>query len=184
MLPVLASAVGVFVATNIDNLLVLIALFGSPQPSTGQIIAGQYLGMSVVVAISVLAAARAQRRSLTAGSTCWESCHSGSVSAGSYGDTIETPLAVVTSTLGVAAIAVANGADNVSVYTPVFHEVGRTTVVYVATFAVLTAVWLTGARFLATRKPIAQLLERWGHWIIPCLFVAIGTTLPIGTIQN
>lgn len=183
MLAVLIPAVGVFVATNIDDLLVLTALFGTRRLTTRQIVAGQYLGMSVLVAVSVVAAA-----SLSSVPDRWIGLF-GVVPVGlgvrglvrRHGD---GPQAVVTSTVGVAAITIANGADNVSVYTPVFRDAGRDTIVYIVIFAVLVAVWLAGARFFVSRKPVVRLLDRWGDWIIPCVFIAIGATLLIGTIQG
>jgi cadmium resistance protein CadD (predicted permease) len=56
----LAAAVGVFVGTNIDDIIVLTVLFlsaraaGRPQPC--QIWAGQYTGIGALVAISAVAA--------------------------------------------------------------------------------------------------------------------------------
>ena len=183
MLAVLPLATGAFIATNIDDLVVLTALFGSPRPTPPQIVTGQYLGMSVLVAISVVAAA-----GLTAAvPERWIGLLGivplGLGIRGLLGRRDEAPPAVVTSTLGVVAITIANGADNVSVYAPLFHEAGRGTFGFVAIFAVLIAVWLAAARFLATRRLVVRLLDRWGRWLIPCVFIAIGATLLIGTIQ-
>ena len=136
MLAVLTLATGAFIATNIDDLVVLTALFGSPRPAPPQIVAGQYLGMGVLVAISVVAAA-----GLASVPERWIGLLGivplGLGIRGLLGRRDEAPPAVVTSTLGVVAITIANGADNVSVYAPLFHEAGRGTFGFVAIFAVL-----------------------------------------------
>jgi cadmium resistance protein CadD (predicted permease) len=183
VLAVLISAVGVFAATNIDDLLVLTALFGTRRLTTPQIVAGQYLGMSVLVAISVVAAT-----SLASVPDRWIGLFGlvplGLGIRGLTHRQSDGPQAVVTSTLGVAGITIANGADNVSVYTPVFRDAGRDTIGYIAAFAVLVAVWLAAAAFLVSRKPIVRVLDRWGHWLIPCVFMTIGATLLVGTIRR
>ena len=182
MLVVVTLATGAFIATNIDDLVVLTALFGSPRPTPPQIVTGQYLGMSALVAISVVAAA-----GLTVVPERWIGLLGivplGLGLRGLLGCHEEAPRPLVASTLGVAAITIANGADNVSVYAPLFHGAGRATFGYVAIFAVLVVVWLAVARFLATRRPVVRLLDRWGHWLIPCVFIAIGATLLVGAIQ-
>ncbi|AZS46159.1 cadmium resistance transporter [Microbacterium oxydans] len=59
MLATIGSAIGLFAATNIDDIVVLTVLFlassrGKPRP--WQIVAGQYLGFITLVVISVIAA--------------------------------------------------------------------------------------------------------------------------------
>lgn len=59
MLTTVGSAIGLFAATNIDDIVVLTVLFlasrnGSPRP--WQIVGGQYVGFITLVAISVVAA--------------------------------------------------------------------------------------------------------------------------------
>jgi cadmium resistance protein CadD (predicted permease) len=176
----IASAVGLFVGTDIDDLVVLTALFGSREIDRRKIVVGQYLGIAALVAISVVAAV-----GLVIVPDRW---------IGLFG---VIPLAlgvrglmrgkehgtvIVKTTTGVAAITIANGADNVSVYTPVFRQAGWGALVYVAVFAVLVAVWLVAAAFLATRQPVASILDRWGHRIVPIVFIAIGLVLIAGSI--
>ncbi len=59
MLATIGSAIGLFAATNIDDIVVLTVLFlassrGKPRP--WQIVAGQYFGFITLVVISVIAA--------------------------------------------------------------------------------------------------------------------------------
>ena len=48
----------------------------------------------------------------------------------------------------------------------------------------LVAVWLAAASFLATREPVAAVLDRWGHRIVPLVFIAIGLVLLAGGISS
>ncbi|HEU5109203.1 MAG TPA: cadmium resistance transporter, partial [Micromonosporaceae bacterium] len=75
----------------------------------------------------------------------------------------------------VAGITVANGADNIAVYTPVLRTVGPAdAVLTVAVFAALTAVWCLAGAWLGGRRPVVALIERAGHWLVPCVFIALG----------
>jgi cadmium resistance protein CadD (predicted permease) len=90
----------------------------------------------------------------------------------------------VTTLGGVAAITIANGADNISVYTPLFRKAGSGTVVYVAVFIVLVAAWLAAGAFLASRRQVVALLERGGRWLVPLVYIAIGTVLIAGSVLH
>lgn len=48
--------VALFAATNIDDLLVLIAFFADPRYGAAQVVAGQCLGIAALVAASLVAA--------------------------------------------------------------------------------------------------------------------------------
>ncbi len=182
----LAAAVALFAGTNVDDLIVLTVLFlsarttGRPRP--WQIWTGQYAGIAVLVAASALAAAglavvpdrwvallglvplalgvRGLVRSLRARAEGSE------------------PPAVATSALAVAGVTIANGADNIAVYTPVFRTVGvADSVLTVAVFAVLVAVWCLAGSWLGAHPRVIALIERWGHWLVPGVFIAIGLVI-------
>ncbi len=87
---------------------------------------------------------------------------------------------------GVVGLIVADGADNVAVYTPVFRHLGpaRSGVGYTLLFAVLAAVWCVLAAVLARRRPIAETVERWGHFLVPVVFIVIGVALLATTLRS
>lgn len=183
------SGVWPFVVTNIDDFVVLTALFvtvhhGGPTPAG--IVLGQYLGMGALVAVSVIAAtglalvperwigllgfipmalgirglARARRRR-----------HQGVASA-----------VGVAGVAGVVGLTVANGADNISVYIPLFRQAGAgATSVYVVVFAVLVGVWCLAARLVAGRRSLIALVERVGHWLVPMVYVAVGIKILVAS---
>jgi cadmium resistance transport/sequestration family protein len=181
-----AAAIGLFAATNIDDIVVLTVLFLASTRGTltgWKVVTGQYLGFVALVAISVIAALgltlvpdewvgllgllplgigvfgliRFFRRS---GSDL-DDDDEGSIRAGGI--------------LGVAGVTIANGADNISLYTPVFRTLPiLDTVITIAVFLALVAIWCLVARAIGTNKRVIELLERIEHWLVPIVFVGLG----------
>lgn len=80
----------------------------------------------------------------------------------------------------VAVVTVSNGGDNIGVYVPVFATAGIGGMsVYCILFLVFLAALVVVARFLATRKPVARTLARWGHIILPVVLIGIGLRILI-----
>lgn len=174
-------AAGVFAATNIDDLVVLTALFltartrGVPRPR--EIVAGQYLGFAVLVAVSAGAAA-----GLVAVPGPWAGLLGlvplalgirGLWRARSAGRDGAGPVAA--GLLGVATITIANGADNLSVYVPVFHALRAGQVLLtIAVFLVLLGLWCVAGAALGRHPKIIAALERVGPLLVPVVFIVIG----------
>ena len=53
--PTVGVAVALFAATNVDDLFLLVAFFADPRRRPGAIVAGQSLGIAVLVAASLAA---------------------------------------------------------------------------------------------------------------------------------
>ena len=183
MFALVLSAIAVFAVTNLDDLVVLTVLDGSKQVDRRQLVGGQYLGILALVAISGVAAL-----GLVIVPDRWVGLLGVIPLAlgvrGLLDHSTHGPVMVKT-TLGVAGITIANGADNVSVYTPIFRQEGwGRSLVYLAVFAVLVAVWIAAAVYLASRQTIAGILDRWGHRIVPIVFILIGATLILGAVRD
>jgi cadmium resistance transport/sequestration family protein len=185
----LAAAVGVFAGTNVDDLIVLTVLFlsaraaGSPRP--WQIWAGQYIGIGVLVAVSAMAAL-----GLTIVPDRWVGLLGlvpfalgvkGLLAAIRSRDDDEPPKpAVATGLLSVAGVTIANGADNISVYTPMFRTIGLTnSLITVAVFAVGVALWCLAGSWLGSHPKVIHIVQRYGHWIVPGVFMLIGAVIVI-----
>src|SRR5699024_4442810 len=68
--------------------------------------------------------------------------------------------------------------DNIGVYTPVFLSVEPLAVVaYCIVFLALVAVLVALAKFVATRPPIAEVLERWEHILFPIVLIGLGIVI-------
>ena len=44
-------------------------------------------------------------------------------------------------------------------------------------FAVLVAVWCVAASWLGSHRRVIAVVERWGHWLVPVVFVVIGVVI-------
>lgn len=174
------TAAGVFIGTNLDDLIVLTVLMlahrAHGKPRRWQIWAGQYLGIGALVAVSVLAAL-----GLTIVPDRWVGLLGLipiALGLRSLLKKQDGPPAVATNTFAIAAVTIANGADNISVYTPLFRTIGAgPTVLTIAVFALLTAVWCLLSSWLASHRKVVAVVRRWGHWIVPAVFIVIGLAI-------
>jgi cadmium resistance protein CadD (predicted permease) len=176
---VIVGAATVFVATNIDNLLVLLAFFADGAYADAEVFVGQYVGIGLLVAVSLLGSRAAVLlphpvvgllglvplglglHRLAAGP------------GGGVGSTDHRPRAA--HTLAVAAAAIANGGDNVAAYVPFFAFL---TAVELATsvtvFAILTGLWCVLARAVVTHPATGPIVRRYGRWLIGTVMVGLG----------
>ncbi|MEV0878595.1 cadmium resistance transporter [Micromonospora echinofusca] len=184
MIDLLGTAAGaavVFAATDVDDIVVLTLLFvaarttGRPRP--WQIVAGQYLGIGALALASAVVAA-----GLLVVPEPWTGLLgllpiTLGVRALLDRDADETP-AVVGSTIGVAGVTIANGADNIAVYVPVFRALGPAdSAVFLLVFVVLIALWCAAGAWLGNHPRVTRLVGRAGHWLVPAIFIAIGVVI-------
>ncbi|MFE9960257.1 cadmium resistance transporter [Micromonospora sp. NPDC005299] len=182
LLAAAAAAAGVFAATNIDDIVVLTVFFvaarGTGRPRPWQIVAGQYAGIGALVGVAVVVAA-----GLLVVPDPWTGLLGLLPTAlglrallARRGD--DEPPAVVGSLLGVAGVTVANGADNIAVYVPVFRSLDPATgLVWLLVFAALVAVWCAAAALLGNHPRVVSLVGRAGHWLVPAVFIALGVVI-------
>jgi len=176
-----AGAAAVFAATDVHDIVVLTLLFvaarSTGRPRTWQIVAGQYLGIGALALASAVVAA-----GLLVVPDPWTGLLgllpiALGVRALLDRDADEAP-AVVGSTLGVAGVTIANGADNIAVYVPVFRALGPTdSAVYLLVFVVLVALWCAAGAWLGGHPRVVRAVGRAGHRLVPAVFVAIGVVI-------
>ena len=184
----LLSAIGLFIATNIDDIIVLSLFFarGAGQKGTTlRILAGQYLGFMGILAATVLVTLGAGAflpaevipyfgliplaLGLWAAWQAWRSDDDDD-------DDDDAKIAgKKVGVLTVAGVTFANGGDNIGVYVLVFLNVDTAAVIiYCIVFLVLVAGLVLLAKFVATRPPIAEVLERWEHVLFPIVLIGLG----------
>ena len=181
------QAIGLFAATNIDDIIVLSLFFArgaGQRGTTARILAGQYLGFAGILGAAVLV-------TMGAGAflpstaipyfgliplclglwAAWEAWR---------GDD-DDEAKVAGKKVGVwtvAGVTFANGGDNIGVYTPVFLSVEPLAVVaYCVIFLALVAVLVALAKFVATRPPITEVLERWEGILFPIVLISLGIVI-------
>jgi cadmium resistance protein CadD (predicted permease) len=179
----LVTAVVAFLGTTVDDVIILTALFvarrGGGVPRARSIIGGQYLGFGGILAIALLAAAGLRivpdrwvglLGLVPIGFGVWGLWRAGGES--------RPPLA---GTFGrVAAVTFANGADNISVFTPLFrtlHVAGS--LVATGLFLVLIGVWCGLGALLGSHRGLVAALDRIGHWLVPVVFICVGVLIVI-----
>lgn len=180
----IATAVALFAGTNADDVVVLALLSAScladGRPRRWEIWAGQYTGFAILAGLSVAAgrglalvperwlwllalipiavgivSLAATIRSLRRGE------RPGPPSAGGL--------------LGVAALTTVNGADDLAAYTPFFATTGTAQVaVTLVVFAACVALWCLAGGLLARQERVTATISRYGHWILPAVFILIG----------
>ena len=180
-----ATASGLFVGTNIDDMVVLAVLNVSSRvdgrPKASQIWVGQYAGMAVLVAVSLLAALGLavllpERYTWVLGlAPLLFGLHKLLAAIRSLRSGEQPTPAVAKGLTGVVALTVANGGDNIAAYTPVFRTLGAAEIVVICcAFAVGVAVWCLLGAWLVSHRRITGIIQRWGHWIVPAVFILIG----------
>lgn len=175
ILETVGIAVVMFAATNADDLVLLTFFFTQPGCAPRQVVLGQLVGMAVLTAASLIAAALALAMP-----------HSWLPWLGVIPVLIglqwlrrpahtddNTPNAA-TRWWAIAGVTIANGADNLGVYIPQFAiQSGQEKTVTALTFLVLTMLWCSLA-WLAVRNPswspvISKICRKAAPWVLICL---------------
>ena len=189
MTALIALAVGLFVTTDLDDLFVLVAFFSDARFRPRQIAAGQLAGLAALYAASVVFSLlslvvapawigflgllpiaiglHAIAQLLRGDDSDDDDAAPDANSAGGRANV-----------LVVAATTIANGGDNLGIYTPVFATRSGTEIAVIGVvFAAMTMVWV-GAAFWLTRHPtIGPPIRRHGRCVVPFVLVALGCTI-------
>lgn len=176
----LTASAAAFIGTNIDDSLILMLLFAqaSGRAEKRRIVAGQYLGLGLLTAVSLLGAVGLGQVPgqylrllglvpIALGIRAWLRRKEE-----------ETAEAKGTGVLPVAALTIANGGDNIGVYIPLFAGfTGAQLAVTAAVFAAMTGLWcLLGAR-LAALPQVQEAIRRWKGVLVPVVFILLGLSI-------
>ena len=178
-------AVLAFASTNVDALLVLLAFLSDPSYRAWEVVAGQFVGVAALVAVSLVLAQIS--RIVPAGYVGLFGLVPIAIGVaklrnGRRGDEAE-PLGNIQETSGqshrrmliVAAVVVSNGGDNVGTYVPFFAGLARPELtVILVVFATMTAAWCGIAQYVARHRRLGAPLRIWGRSLLPWVLIAIG----------
>ncbi|MEW6633301.1 MAG: cadmium resistance transporter [Pseudomonadota bacterium] len=179
-----ALAITVFAATDIDDLFVLLSFFADRKFRALQVVAGQYLGFATLVVISlvaslvslVLAPAYVGLLGLFPILMGLKKLHDAWRGAGD--DEMDAPAAGLGNVFAVATVTIANGGDNIGIYTPLFATSTRAEIgIIIAVFAVMVAIWLAFSHWLVNHPALGAPIRRYGHWLVPFALMAIGFSI-------
>lgn len=190
MISSIVQAIGLFIATNIDDVVILSLFFarGQGQPgTTRRILVGQYLGFLGILGAAAAPAFGAQILLPEAilpyfgliplGLGLWAAWQAWRNRGEDDDDEAQLEGKRV-SIWAVAAVTFANGGDNLGVYVPVFVSVSWGAVLaYCIVFLALVAVLVFLAKWISSRKPIAEALERWEDILFPAVLIGLGIVI-------
>lgn len=170
-----------FTATNLDDLFLLMLFFGQRRAGfrAGHIVAGQFLGFAALVVIS-LSGFLLQGRfpEQWVGLLGLLPVSIGALRLWRLRKPPEpdyTPKRPISNVGAVAAITMANGADNIAIYTPLFATVdGQGTMTVLVVFAAMLALWCCLGAMLAKFPGFQSKLNRYGHVVMPLILIGLG----------
>jgi cadmium resistance protein CadD (predicted permease) len=189
----LLIAVVAFASTNIDDLLLLCSLFIDSELRPASVVIGQFVGMSLLVLVSVLAAhfmvsiPPAWIRLLGFIPLCmgilrlarrWETRSSNlaaDLKEAEFVGLEQLRVARMNSGTALATLlTVANGGDNLSVYIPLFAVQRVFVPLYVAVFGAMTVIWCFFASLLTNHHLFRGKLNGYARVIVPWILIALG----------
>lgn len=173
----------VFAATDVDDLVLLSALFADPRFRARSVVAGQFLGILALTGASALAAALA-----LAAPAEWVALL-GLVplalgvrvlfAGDADGDDGETPPEIGPrgQALAVAGVTIANGGDNLAIHIPLFAANPDAVPALALLFLAMTGL-LSAAAFALVRNPVmGARIARWGERALPWVLIALGLAI-------
>jgi cadmium resistance protein CadD (predicted permease) len=191
-LSLIGLAIVVFVSTNIDDAFVLVGFLADKHFRVRDVVIGQYAGVSVICTVSAIAAlislvippaylgllglipiaiGAKKLSNLWCEKESKEEDLSGVSSTGALGKS-----------LAVAAVTMANGGDNIAVYTALFatrngHEVSAMVIV----FAVMTSIWCLAAHWLVSHRALGAPIRHHAHRVVPFVLIGLGVLILMKT---
>jgi cadmium resistance protein CadD (predicted permease) len=188
-------AVAAYVATNMDNLCVLLAFLADVRDrrsgDTRRIVVGQFIGSAALVvaslALAALLASMPERVigllgllpvavGLAKARTWLRSRRSRSPASQPVDPT--QPAMQRASAWAVAGVAIANGSDNLAVYVALYagrNAVDSTSISLV--FAAMTALWCAFAVWLVRHPLFGAPLRRYGAALLPLVLLIVGCSV-------
>ena len=186
MMTLTIMAIISFVSTNIDDIFVVMLFFAqvNGKLKNHHVIIGQYLGIGILVGLSVLGAFGLQSVPqkyigllglipIALGIKAWvdfkrnkaDSDQEESVGSKSFRFGI----------ISVALVTLSNGADNVGVYIPLFSAYSLDQLLWVfCIYAIMTALWCFLGYRIANFPKIKAVIQKYKNYIITIVFIGLG----------
>lgn len=183
----IGTAAALFAGTNLDDVVVLALLSAASQangrPRRWEIWAGQYAGFGLLAGLSVAAG---RGLSLVPEHWLWLlaliplgvglAALVAAIRSLRDGEQPRPPSAG--GLLGVAALTIVDGADDLAAYTPFFAAAGKAqAAVTLVVFAACVPLWCLAGALLVRHERVTRVIGRYGHWILPAAFLLIGIYL-------
>jgi cadmium resistance transport/sequestration family protein len=188
-----------FAVTNIDDIIILLLFFSQADNKSDRqhIVAGQYLGFTAIIIASLpgffgglivprawigllgllpIAIGIKQLVSREQEIAQVQTVNSNFKYASSNNPLVAFLFSVLDpQTYKVAAVTVANGGDNISIYIPLFagNQLASLGVI-LGVFFIMVGVWCAIAYFLTRQPTIAYVLSKYGRHVVPFVLIGLG----------
>jgi cadmium resistance protein CadD (predicted permease) len=192
MLETVVLGIVLFVTTNIDDIFLTMAFFADPGLDRRAVVVGKFLGIGLLVAASVVAAAFAVAvppewvallglAPLGLGLHRLWSAWRRPPAPDDDGDGLPAAAGSLVAQIGsVAGVTAANGGDNLGVYVPVFTEQFASIPTFVAIFALMTGLWCVGGYLLVNHRLVAATMRRLAAKLLPWVLILLGLCILAG----
>jgi cadmium resistance protein CadD (predicted permease) len=190
LVSLIGLSVVVFASTNIDDAFVLVGFFADKNFRARDVVIGQYAGVSGLYVVSVIAALISLvippayigllgfvpiAIGVKKLSDLWRGEET-------KGEEKLPSTGALRRMLAVATVTLANGGDNIAVYTALFatrrgHEVPAMGVV----FAVMTGLWCLAAHWLVNHRALGAPIRHYAHRVVPFVLIGLGVLILMKT---
>jgi cadmium resistance protein CadD (predicted permease) len=188
LLALIGVAIVLFASTNVDDVFVLVGFFSDKRFRTRDVVLGQYVGIAALFSASVAASLLSlvipvayigllgMIPILIGGKKLLELYQQRDRTEETLEHHSDANRNRRVAT--VALVALANGGDNVGVYTPSFatrsaHEI----IVIALIFVVMTALWCFVAQAIVNHPRLGSPIRRYGHRMTPFMLVGLGVLI-------
>jgi cadmium resistance protein CadD (predicted permease) len=184
-----------FASTNVDGLVLLVALYARRELSAAAVTLGLFAGLGLLVSASAVAAVGTLAapgrwtawlglaplalavRTLATPSSEAESSDVDLADAGHAGAAGRPRAAQA---LTVTLLTLALGGDNLAVYVPLFATSPAQIPLYGLIFAAMAGLWCWLARRIASRVWARQRIAAWGRMLLPIVLTGLGCRILAG----
>lgn len=171
--------VAVFASTNLDDIFVLMLFFADKQFSTRHIVIGQYAGILLLILLSILASLMALVLPahwlgilpIALGLKKLWDLRTDSTTQAEVLPVYEAGMG--TRIFSVAAVTVANGGDNIGIYTPLFANSTPVQMgLLIVIFLLMTALWCGIGYWVIQRA--GHTIQKLGQIVLPFVLIGLG----------
>jgi cadmium resistance protein CadD (predicted permease) len=180
----LLLAISTFIVTNVDDLLILSFYFASRLYTIRSVVLGQYLGIILLIVVSL---AGLFFRNIIPNE--WVGLLGifpiiiGVKELMEKKEDDENELSAPPSETSsgfwkIMVVTIANGGDNIGVYTPLFIKTGISLIhIYVITFLVLTGLMCYVGYYFVNHPRIKHIFARYGSAVMPHFLIGLGLVI-------
>jgi cadmium resistance protein CadD (predicted permease) len=187
ILGLVTIGVAAFVATNIDDIFVLMMFFSSLTFPVRQVVLGQFIGIGLLIAISALGSLISLVVPtyiiglmgiipIIIGIKNLVEIRKKDKSPSRQAVQNKKKNRSYFSFLSVAAITFSNGGDNIGVYVPLFSKYNTVSQIttLIAVFIAMTAIWCISSYYFMNHPLVASKIRHIGNIILPFVLIGLG----------